>query len=164
MNWIDERIKESEELQERKNLVYQQAESVFNALWKKIEEYINYARNKAMDVGTDGSSGEHVAYISQKRGERRELVIKLSHERGKSSVRSTGAASFTWPIEVLGSSTTAGLVDGSNNHVKEDDAALVLVDRLLFPELPPKIPEPKEEELSEDENASLRRMEHERNS
>ena len=142
MSWIDERVQQRRRLAERNKAVAEAAEVLFNDLWQEITAQAKEAQEKSVAVGTDGSAHErivwapNVASLAQPMN-RRELKISLRKEIEQISVSGT---EFSMNLSVAVGEDGVVCLKHNGEPVLIQEAARLILDQFLFPELQPKKP------------------------
>ena len=142
MSWIDERVEQRRRLVERNKAVAEGAEVLFNDLWQEITAQAKEAQEKSVAVGTDGSAHErivwapNVASLAQPMN-RRELKISLRKEIEQISVSGT---EFSMNLSVAVGEDGVVCLKHNGKPVLIQEAARLILDQFLFPELQPKKP------------------------
>ena len=85
MSWIDDGMEESRRRRERKKLIAENAEGIFNGLWKELLRWIGEAKTKGFQLETNGSAYTRVVNLSD-----RHLEIALDKDAEKITVRGSG--------------------------------------------------------------------------
>ena len=143
MSWIDERVEQRRRLTERNKAVAEGAEVLFKDLWEEITAQAKEAQEKSVAVGTsNGSAHErivwapNVASLAQPTN-RRELKISLSKEREQISVSGT---EFSMILSIEVGEDGVVCLKHNGKPVLIQEAARLILDQFLFPELQPKKP------------------------
>jgi hypothetical protein len=140
MSWIDERVEQRRRLTERNKALAEGAEVLFNDLWEEIDTQTKEAREKSVAVGTNGSAHErivwapNVASLAQPTN-RRELKINLRKEREQISVSGT---EFSLNLSIDVGEDGVICLKHNGKRVQVQEAARLILDQFLFPELQPK--------------------------
>ena len=142
MSWIDERVEQRRKLTERNRAVAEGAEVLFKALWEEISLQTKEAHEKSVPCGINGSGHERIVWTPNVSSlaqptNRRELKINLLKEREQISVSGT-EFSLILSIDV----GVDGVVCLKHNGkpVLMQEAARLILDQFLFPDLQPKKP------------------------
>jgi len=156
MTWIDERARERKQLEANRQLVFSQADKVFEALWNEIDICIEWAKENRLPVDTNGSPRDRLVLMTGKT-ERKELRLTLSKDRHSILVKGSPAITKLM-IDVC----DGRIVCLKHNDKKIDppDAAILVLDRFLFPDLPAYSPKMESEQLSGDDEVSMADMRH----
>jgi hypothetical protein len=142
MSWIDERVEQRRRLVERNKAVAEGAEVLFNDLWEEITAQAKEAHEKFVAVGIDGSAHEKIVWAPNVSSlaqptNRRELKINLHKEREQISISGT-EFSMILTIEVCEDGVVCLKYNGKPVLIQE--AARLILDQFLFPELQAKKP------------------------
>jgi hypothetical protein len=145
MSWIDDRVEQRRKVTERNKAVAERAEVLFNDLWEEIAAQTKEAHEKFVavginGVGINGSAHERIVWAPNVSSlaqptNRRELKIHLSKEREQISVSGT-EFSMNLSIDVGEDGVVCLKHNGKPVLIKE--AARLILDQFLFPELQPK--------------------------
>jgi hypothetical protein len=141
VSWMDDRIKERRDKEEREGLIYAHAEEVFDALWEHIKIIIEEAKSKGLPADTNGGPRNRLAYMSvlpqrgQASASRKELHLTLDKNR-RGITAKIDATTINMGIEVNADKIVGLTHKGS--EVDAEQMAEMLLDRLLFWDLPPR--------------------------
>lgn len=140
MSWIDERVEQRRRLTERNKAVAEGAEVLFHDLWEEIAAQTKEAHDKFVQVGTNGSAYERIVWTPNvpslaQPTNRRELRINLHKEREEISISAT-EFSLNLSIDVCEDGVICLKHNGKRVLIQE--AARLILDQFLFPELQPK--------------------------
>jgi hypothetical protein len=127
MSWIDDGIEESRKRRERKKLIAENAEGIFNGLWKELLVCIGEAKTKGFQLETNGSPSTRVVNLSG-----RYLKIALDKEAEKITVRGS-SVDVDFPIDVSPDNVTH--LNYKSKSISLTEAAKEALRPLLFPEL-----------------------------
>jgi hypothetical protein len=137
MSWLDDRIKEDREREERLKLITDEASNMFDSLWKEIFEVIQEAKKKGFPIFTNGSEVQRVVNLSVNPGPNessrspKKITLKLAED--KLSISVSGAISLKFLLDVCPDMVVCLKHDG--NHISVQNAARMILDRFLFPHL-----------------------------
>ena len=138
MTWIDERIRERDERQRRSNLILQQAEKVFAALWDEIMNFIGEAMTKGFTLATNGSPSEREiirTLIPMPAGRSisnpAHLYVKVVREKGIISATGPGV-NIQFALHVRNDDVVCLTRDDKELSVQA--AAIAILDPFLFPQ------------------------------
>ena len=139
MSWLDDRKAETVELERRKSLILAEAEGIYESLWKQINEFINEAKGKGFSVDTNGSPLKRVVSLlvnpqtDQRWSQAETLHVELAQDRR--SITATGRGGHLhMDIDIRDDNVVFLKIDGK--AVAMRDAAIKILDRFLFPQLP----------------------------
>lgn len=142
MSWIDERVEQRRRLAERNKAVGEGAEVLFNDLWEEITAQTKEAQEKSVAVGTSGSAHERIVWAPNVSSlaqptNRRELKISLRKEREQISVSGT---EFSMILSIDVGEDGVVCLKHNGKPVLIQEAARLILDQFLFPELQTKKP------------------------
>jgi hypothetical protein len=132
MNWIEERLGQRRVLMERTRLIVEHTPKIYQAVWDEILVFVKDGQAAGMALSTGGSVSARVVRISSP-GEPnldRELTVGLSGDK------LTGYAlglMMCFDFDVCGDGVVCLKHEGA--RVSEREAARLLLDPFLFPEL-----------------------------
>lgn len=133
MSWIDDRLSEQKKREEDSALIREHAESIYNDLWNEITGWLKEAKEKGIPVGTNGAPHRRIVWRSRETGGNRiELKINLEKEKGEISISGGGISKLL--LSVCDDGVVCLKHDGA--QISIHDAAIAILDRFLFPDLP----------------------------
>ena len=140
MSWIDERVEQRRRLTERNKAVAEGAEVLFNGLWEEISAQTKEAQEKLVPCGINGSGHERIVWAPNVSSlaqptNRRELKINLRKEREQISVSGT---EFSMNLSIVVGEDGVVCLKHNGKPVLIQEAARLILDQFLFPELQPK--------------------------
>jgi hypothetical protein len=176
MSWPDERIKEQQRADERDQKIRTDAPKLYEWLWKEILKWVKEAEGHfALRTDADGYRrtishfGKSAPMTSPPSiGGPKELVARVSVEL-PDDMRAIIVNGLKKPLSFrIGVRRDNGLCLTRNGgkEILPPKAALLIVDSMLFPNLPPLADENEaqiipEDQLSQEDQRSLRTMHHE---
>jgi hypothetical protein len=136
--WIDERVKELQDRQERFRKIDSFSHKIFDDLWGQIVKDINYMKGQAwMGVQQLLTEGYHpnreMVIIKPTPKEMKQTHVSLNTDK-RSVVVSGSSLRLEFPIRVCGDGSVC-LKDEAGNKIEIQDAARRIVDPIAFPEL-----------------------------
>jgi|GEM_PF-2806861 len=137
MHWIEKRIYEQQERDERRALIARESPKIFDALWTHILDDIRLANQTAyigiMQLGTEGNSStrEMTIYRPAAR-ERKEVHIKLNSDGFGITV--SGIVDRTLRLRICKDGSVC-LQDAYGQKIEFREASQEILDPLLFPDL-----------------------------
>jgi len=143
MSWIDERVEQRRRLAERNKALAEGAEVLFNNLWEEITAQAKEAQEKSVAVGTsNGSAHERIVWAPNVSSlaqptNRRELKISLRKEREQIAVSGT---EFSMILSIDVGEDGVVCLKHNGTPVLIQEAARLILDQFLFPELQTKKP------------------------
>jgi hypothetical protein len=136
VSWIDERLEEKRLWEERKQIAFVKAGSLFEALWDEIARCATEAAQKGIPAATSMAAGNHVVYLSSpptKAGvARKEITLTLAKDRTSIAI----AGSAVKKLEIALSHGDSVCLKHDGNEITVSDAAILLLDPLFFEGLP----------------------------
>jgi hypothetical protein len=128
MNWIDDRIKQTEDERSKRRKISDEASNTFDALWSVIRANIDYAKEKGVaDINVFGnaSTRDFKLMVPNSTGGK-ELRIRLSPDK---QAILTGKKSFA--LDVCPSAVC--FKDENGNEIELEKAAEMILGPHLFP-------------------------------
>ena len=140
MSWLDERMAESEAVRDKIRLISEQAETVYENLWREVKEISDEARTKGFTIKRNGSPYQRIMRLfrdpqDQRSQNAEELGLALAPDK-KTITATTPHTQFCFTLDTCDGGIVCLTIQGVKISVR--DAAIRVVDRWLFPELPPK--------------------------
>lgn len=136
MHWVDERIQEHKDRQDRKALITRESTKMFDALWSFIMADIEYANETGhlgiYSLGVEGNSSTRDMTIYRPAKERKDVHVKLSQDR--ESIVVSGQVRAVFPLRICPDGSVC-LKDESDSKIEFKDASRRILDPLLFPDL-----------------------------
>ena len=136
MTWIDDRLEERRKLEHRQQTLQAFGFEAFSDLWSKVAADIAEARQKGIQVSTDGGPNERIVRLAAKiePGEDyatpKELTLSLGDDL-RIKIRGATISSLelgTTPEDVV-------CLIHNGKEISAEDAARLILDPFLFPEL-----------------------------
>jgi ribosomal protein L1 len=132
VSWIDERVAQLAELQRRNSLINDQAEKLYEALWTELVEFIKEARQKGFKVSTNGAQFRRTVILPETIPMTRKVDIVLADDKHSISAKGHGMDVY---LELSLDSDNIVFLSVDANKVSTREAAIKILDPLLFPEL-----------------------------
>jgi hypothetical protein len=136
MSWLDERIQQAREREERSKSITNGAPDLYVSLWTEIVKIVEEAKRKRIPVFTNGteidrivSFGAHDVYES--RQPLRQIHLNLGKD--KPSINVSGDISITFSVDLCPDNIVC--LKEKDKQISTRDAAIRIMDQFLFPEL-----------------------------
>jgi hypothetical protein len=144
MSWLDDRIAEHKAIEARRKEIADNAHHVYSALWKEITEITEEPSAKLAGVYTNGAAYDRLVCLPNpptrpgfQARSGPQLHIKLADDKQSISVSGTDRyPTITFTLDVCQDGVVCLKFDGA--EFSYPDAAIKIVDPLLFPNLPRK--------------------------
>jgi len=134
MTWIEERLAQREALRERTRLIEEHTPKIYQAVWEEILRFVKDGQAAGMVLNTGGSANARAVYSSVlgQPQSNRELTVSL--ESGKLVANPyDGGIVVAFDFDVCGDGVVC--LKRGGTRVSEREAARIILDPFLFPEL-----------------------------
>jgi hypothetical protein len=131
MGWIDERLTQRKALSERNRLLDEHAAEIYAAVWKEMMAFVEEAKSKGfVDLLANGTAQNRRLILGTPENSRT-LTLTMTDKR---AIR---AGSLSFELDICDGGIVCLKHDGE--QVSERDAARLILDPFLFPELNPAV-------------------------
>ena len=120
--------------QECDRLIFQNAENIYNLLWKEMTKWIEEAQQRGIDVWTNGSPYERQVGFKSVIAEQRQLTLALDKERQTIAI---GGPRLFFVLQLAVCSDNTVCLKHDGKEIQIGDAAIKILDPFLFPEFAP---------------------------
>jgi hypothetical protein len=137
MSWIDERMAESSDAGQ--SVIAEEAEKVYETFWKEITEFADEAKAKGFMIKPNGSPYERAMRLFRNPHDQRsseELRLALAADKKTIIGTTPNSPQFRFDLGICEDGIVCLKIDGEKIPIRK--AAMKIVDRWLFPDLPPR--------------------------
>jgi hypothetical protein len=137
VSWIDDDIKARGEIEARAQLINTHAEGVYNDLWKEILERVTEAKNKGIQLYTNGTPFSRIVGLGDfrppKEDSRRELVIGFRKDYPSGISVSNRAGTYALSVDVCDDNVVCLKLSGK--PITMHDAGIYILRSFIFPDV-----------------------------
>jgi hypothetical protein len=132
MSWLDDRLAEQQAFRARREAMLEAAPQLYDALWEQISAHVQEAKEKGVKVTTNGAAYNRVVKAPYNRA----MKVHLGNDRQRIEITGLGPMVICLNLDVHPDGIVGLILEDSPISVA--DAAIQILDRFLFPELPRK--------------------------
>ncbi len=138
MSWIEQRLAEKGEREQRNRVIAEHESAVYENLWEQVKLDLEEAQRRGIEVSTNGAPHDRTVSlaVALKPGEdfTRSKRLHIRLEKGPHLVKvSGGPVSVEFRIDV--SSDGVVRLKHGDRQLSAEEAARMILDPFLFPEL-----------------------------
>lgn len=135
MTWIEKRVADLKNLEERRASIREHATTVYESLWSELLKHVDDANQHGLDVTTNGSARRKIIKLKKQNlsGMWWELEFKLSDAKDRITVRGDRCGDVQFLFDLRPDNVVCLKVNGKEISIEE--AAIAILDPFLFPQL-----------------------------